>query len=99
MMTVTEHLLFCLSEECSEVAKEACKAGRFGMDDCNPLIENDPPQREHIRQELCDLLGVMEMVIDAGLIENPRYDRERINAKKDKVLKYMDYARRSSALQ
>jgi hypothetical protein len=96
--TADEHLLFVLSEECAEVSKEACKAGRFGLDDCDPTTRDPVAQRIMIRQELTDLLAVVEMLVAAGVISDPAIYRTEILAKKRKVEKYMDYARRAGAL-
>jgi NTP pyrophosphatase (non-canonical NTP hydrolase) len=99
MLNEIEHLLVCLSEECAEVAKETDKALRFGLDDRNPEIENDEPQREHIRLELCDLLAVIEMLIDKGAIADPRKDLQRIFFKKARVVRFMRYAQDAGALE
>lgn len=99
MMTETEHLLVVLAEECAEIQKETCKALRFGLDDRNPEIANSPTQREHIRQELCDLLGVVEMLVAKGAITDPRNDRQRIFFKQARVVRFMRYAVQAGALE
>ncbi len=89
-MSVTEHLLVCLIEECAEVQKAAAKALRFGLDDSAP----DTPSltnAEEIALEYTDLVAIIEMLEERGVLAN-RKTPERIQAKKDKVLKYMDYA-------
>jgi hypothetical protein len=98
MMTVAEHLLFVLAEECAEIAKEACKAGRFGLDDCDPTIRDAVAQRILIRKELTDLLAVVEMMVKDGIIGDPTQDRAAIYAKKMKVVKFMAYAQEAGAL-
>jgi len=88
----TEHLLICLVEECNEVACRATKALRFGIDEVQP--EQELTNGERIIGELNDLLGVIE------LLSLPSYgNRLTIQAKKKKVLRFMDYARSQRALE
>ncbi len=83
-MTVQEHLLSILAEECAEVAQRASKALRFG------LAESQPGQplsnAERIRLEFADLCAVYEMI---GF--NPP-TRSEIEAKKLKVRKFLEYS-------
>ena len=87
-MNKTEHLLTCLIEECAEIQKAATKALRFGLDDHAP---DGPINSESIAHELTDLLAVIEMLEDEKIIPTLRKPQE-IRAKKDKVIKYMEYA-------
>ena len=95
-MNKTEHLLTCLIEECAEIQKSAAKALRFGLDDHapdGPIITNS----DSIAAECIDLLAVIEMLEDAKIIptiKNPR----AIQAKKEKVTKYMEYAKNRGTL-
>jgi NTP pyrophosphatase (non-canonical NTP hydrolase) len=98
MSTLEDHMLFVLAEECAEVAKEGCKAGRFGLDDRNPLLAEAAPQRAMIRHELADLLAVVEMMVELRMIENPMELRAEMQEKKRKVLRYLGYARDAGAL-
>lgn len=97
-MNSREHILTCISEECSEVQKEISKALRFGIDDINP--ETNIANRVAIARELNDLIAVVEMAVeffellDADIIEN-RFAKE---TKKSKVHHYMGYARITGAL-
>jgi NTP pyrophosphatase (non-canonical NTP hydrolase) len=86
-----EHLLFTLAEECAEVAQRASKAARFGLDEVQPgqMLTN----RERIVQELNDLYAMAEM-LDLATV-----DRTAIATKKDKVMRFMDYAERCGSLQ
>ena len=88
-MNKTEHLLTCLIEECAEVQKIAAKALRFGLDDHAP--DSPTTNSEDIALECADLLAVMEMLEREGIIPTFR-DAGLIQAKKDKVEKYMKYA-------
>jgi len=91
MMTKTEHLLTCLIKECAEIQKAAAKALRFGLDDHHPNMPTTT-NADEIAQEYIDLLAIIEMLREEGII--PTLDSpEMVQAKKDKVMKYMDYAR------
>lgn len=87
------HLYHCLGEEAGEIAQVAGKCGRFGADDHHPKTDNIPCGTLLVT-EINDLLGVLEMLIEEGqpiplhLLGN----RDMIDAKKRRVLKYMDYA-------
>ncbi len=94
-MNKTEHLLTCLVEECAEIQKEAAKALRFGLDDHAPDTENTNAER--IAVEYVDLIAIMEMLEEENIIPAHRTP-ERIQAKKDKVLRYMEYARQRGTL-
>ena len=88
-MNKTEHLLTCLIEECAEVQKAAAKALRFGLDDTSP---DGVTNREGIANERIDLLAVLEMLEEEGIIP-PLEAHQSTRPKKDKVTKYMDYAK------
>ena len=96
-MTREQHLLACLAEECSEVQKEVMKIFRFGL-----IKEGDaphrsvagreiPPNHESLRREVIDLLAVIQMLSDAGLIDLVKTGSE-MNDKMTKVETYMKYA-------
>jgi hypothetical protein len=89
-MTEEEHLLACLAEECAEVAHRACKALRFGLDDVQEghVLTN----ADRIYLEFHDLLAVMEMLEEAGILSPPLNPEGRIRDKKERVLEYMVYA-------
>lgn len=96
-MTVQEHLLTCLIEECAEVSHRACKALRFGIDDSDPTIENARTERVMLKQELTDLFAVVELLFDQSILPDG-FDRDAAREKKKKVRKFMDYARERGAL-
>jgi hypothetical protein len=88
--------LYCLIEECAELAKEctevqqrASKALRFGLSESFPGYGNN---QERLVAELNDLIGVVEMLRDRGVL--PRFFNEvEVAAKKRKVNHFMIYAR------
>lgn len=86
-MTREEHLLTCAMEEAVEVAQRICKTLRFGLLEVQPGQELS--NRMRIRQELTDLLAVLEM-IDANIVQIHPDD---IDAKKVKVEHYLAYSR------
>lgn len=90
-MNAIEYLLTCLAEEAGEVVQAACKAGRFGVTDAHP-DRNLLPNNEYIVRELNDQLAVVEMLRDAGVPLPGIGDRAAINAKKQRVLEYMEYS-------
>lgn len=96
-MNVTEYLLTCLNEECVEVAKRCDKANRFGLDDTDPTILNAPTERTRIHEEMQDVIAVFEMLVSAGVLPLT-LDRSAINAKKEKIKHFMQYARDRGAL-
>lgn len=75
-----QHLLMILAEECSELAKEALKAARFGMDRIEPgqTLSN----YDRIVTELSDVLAVAEML-------NLKHRPYRIGEKQHKVREAM----------
>lgn len=97
--TVIQHLLYCLNEECLEVAKEVDKSLRFGIDDTNFLEPSGPNNRERIVDELNDLLGVIELLVLWGVIPTNWKDGHKIIAKMEKVEDCMEYARKVGTLE
>ncbi len=99
MMTGQEHLLACLIEECAEVSHRCCKALRFGIDDKDPTVTQATTERMLISSELDDLLAVVEMLYERGILKRNNSQAEAILAKKEKVLKFMTYAKAAGVLQ
>ena len=94
-MNHTEHLLSCLAEECTEVGQRVSKALRFGLSEVQP---GQPlTNAERIAGELIDLLAVVGMLEDQGVLDVPR-DPVAITRKKEKVLKFMAYAEQCGSL-
>ena len=87
-------------EECAEIQKPICKALRFGENDHypNPNFPNATSSNiQDISDELDDLLGVVELLIEEGVLKRPS-DPYKIVAKKNKVKKYMEYAKEHGTL-
>ncbi|HVK55881.1 MAG TPA: hypothetical protein VM532_12740 [Burkholderiales bacterium] len=98
-MNTIEHLLTCAAEEAVEVAQRADKAARFGLTETQPGQTLTNAAR--IMGELVELLAVIEMLEERGLIQWPKPEviREMKDQKKGRVIYYMDYARRLGTLR
>ena len=88
-MTHNENLLVCLLEECGETGQRASKALRFGI---NEIQKGQPlTNAERIVYEFNDIMAVMEIMRDAGLISKI-IDRDAIELKKKKLLEGIIYS-------
>ncbi|HWR06153.1 hypothetical protein [Sporomusa sp.] len=93
-MNNTEHLLVCLAEECAEIQQAVTKALRFGLQD--GYKETTPAQ--DIARECCDLIAVIELLEEVGIIEKTG-TIQAIEQKKARVRHYMEYAREHGTLE
>ena len=95
-MTRDEHLYTIGGEESVEIAQRFSKAVRFGGDEVQPGQALD--NRARILQEFADLVGVMEML--GFNVDIPAHSALRpwINAKKAKVLRFLEYSRQCGTL-
>lgn len=99
-MSIKELLLTSLAEEGGEVAKDCCKALRFGLDDrftsdpTGPPADNGPTNAERIVQELTDVLAVAELLAEMGWIGRDWDDPQMKQKKKEKVLAFIGYSQR-----
>lgn len=98
-MNKSEHLLTCASEECLEIAKNISKALRFGLEDRNTLNPTGPTNRERIVDELNDLMGVLRLLEYHNIVEIDWADREKQEAKMQKVIKFINYAENVGTLK
>jgi hypothetical protein len=104
-MTPINHLTVCTSEEAGEVAelafelgkvslklsKDLHKALRFGFTDVDPAT--GLTKIEMLVNELIDLKACVELLQEAGVPLFGIDNRDKIEAKKRKVLKYMEVAK------
>jgi hypothetical protein len=99
MLTKQEHLLVKLNEECVEISKEVSKGLLFGISDRFPVVTISPSVKEKLIGELNDLMGVVHMLVEEGVLPENWQDRDKQLAKRVKVLKYMKYARERGRLE
>lgn len=95
-MNHTEHLLTCLAEECAEVQQAIAKALRFGLDDGYPGA--GATNAQDIGREFIDVVAVMEMLVDTGVIKLPPNRLARTEQKKSRVNEWMAYAEQHGTL-
>ena len=84
-LTKEEYLLACLGEECAEVIQAISKASRFGINHNYP--KRGMTNKENIEYEIHDLLAVLEMLQEIGILDCIK--KEKVRNKKEKVRKYM----------
>ncbi len=96
-MNRQEHLLSIVAEECTEVGQRASKALRFGMTEVQEgqIYDNS----ERILHEVSDLAGALELLYGFKIDDVLAELRPRIDAKKEKVEKFLEYSRKVGTLQ
>jgi hypothetical protein len=95
-MNRQEHLLSIVAEECTEIGQRASKALRFGMTEIQEGQIYDNAER--ILHEVSDLLGALELAYGFRVDDMFGEMRPRINAKKEKVEKFLEYSRKIGTL-
>lgn len=61
-----------VSEECAEVIQAISKCRRFGMSGVGPgSLKNN---REHLEDELGDLLAIIEILVERGIVSQYHLD-------------------------
>jgi hypothetical protein len=87
-MNTQQYALICLGEEATEVAHAVSKVLRFTTNDS--AVIGGPSNAETLLKEYNDLLALAEVVTDLGIpvVRN----QDMINAKKRKLLDYMNYS-------
>ncbi len=96
-MNTIEHLFMCVAEEGGEITQAAGKAGRFGASSQYP--DGGRQNSEYLVREVNDLLGVLEMLQEEGVLLPGIGDRAAIDEKKLKLRKFMEYAKERSTLR
>lgn len=95
-MTVQEHLLVILMEECSELQKLAAKALRFGPHEVWPEHPELGSNAQRMQQEWNDLVAVVELLRETGI--SLSCSGKEIEAKQLKIQNYMVYSRDQGTL-
>lgn len=87
----TDYLLTCVAEECAEVSKEAAKGIRFGLHD---QWQDKPTAHDALITEYYDLVSVMEMLFEAGILRRPSNEEAEnlISRKRGRVRHFMKYS-------
>lgn len=62
----TKEVLCILQEECAEVTQAISKCFRFGFDNSKHGI--GPTNKEHLEEEMGDLLCMLQIMQDAGIV-------------------------------
>ncbi len=96
-MNTIEHLLTCLAEEGGEIVQDVTKALRFGLLD-RPGA-GAPTNTDCLVNELNDLLGVAQLLVDHGVLPCDWQSEAKIAAKMSKVERWMGYAKSVETLQ
>jgi hypothetical protein len=96
MLNRKEHLLVCLAEECDEIGQRVSKALRFGLAEVQP--GQGLTNAERIVEEIVDFFAVLEMLTDAEILTIDDRVGAAIQAKRDKVEKFMRFAEEQGAL-
>ena len=66
MKETVQEILDILQEECGEVIVEVSKCRRFGID--SQHYKTQVPHREMLEQELGDVLAMIKLLVDEGII-------------------------------
>lgn len=86
-----DYMLTCVAEECAEIGKEAAKGIRFGLHD---KWHDKPTAHDAVIAEFYDLVAVMEMMFEAGILSKPsdKEIEEMIHRKRSRVRHFMEYS-------
>jgi hypothetical protein len=94
-----EHLLVVLNEEAVEIAHITDKILRFGKHDRNVLNPEGPTNIERLTDELNDLMGTIQLLVNLGVLPENWSTEFQQEAKKEKIRKFMEYARKQGTLK
>jgi len=76
-----QEILDILQEECAEVIQSVSKIRRFGIDNSH---KSGKTQRETLVQEVGDVLCMIELLTERGVIDSPSVQAS-IRAKREKL--------------
>lgn len=82
-MKDSDEVLLIAQEECAEVTQAISKVFRFGIDG----VHNGKSNREHLEEECGDLLCMIELMIERGIVNGETVALAAI-AKKAKLAKW-----------
>lgn len=78
---IDKEILLITQEECAEVSQAISKVFRFGFEDCHPVTKIN--NREHLEEELGDLMCMIDLLIDSGVVSESAV----MTAKHEKMMK------------
>ena len=84
MNNQTQEALDILQEECAEVIVEVSKIRRFGLDSVHYKSEMQRTHRTMLEMEIGDVLALVDILMDQGLVDQTRLDQYKQN-KKEKL--------------
>ena len=84
MNNQTEEALGILQEECAEVIVEVSKIRRFGLDSVHYKSEMQHTHRTMLEMEIGDVLALVDILVDQGIVDTARLDQYKQN-KKEKL--------------
>ena len=65
-----------LQEECAEVIQAVSKISRFGLDNYKP--GKPKTNREHLEEELGDLLAMIDILVELGVISETSVQKAEV---------------------
>ena len=72
-----QQILDILQEECAEVIQNISKCRRFGLD--NEYLKGSGTQREQLAKEIGDMLAMVELLKEHGVITQAELDLAKQN--------------------
>lgn len=94
-MNYQQYLLIKLAEESSELAQIALKTAQFGLYSTCPITNETNIQR--VTAEYNDVIAITEM-INTEIYDNLERDTYLVDAKKQKVMKYLEYSKEAGCV-
>ena len=82
---IDSEILLITQEECAEVSQAISKVFRFGMEDAHPVTKIN--NREHLEEEIGDLICMIELLVENNLINQANIDSAAVN-KRTKLRKW-----------
>jgi NTP pyrophosphatase (non-canonical NTP hydrolase) len=78
-----KEILLITQEECAEVTQAISKVFRFGLNERWPE-PIDPTNKERLEEEVGDLLCMIDIMVEKGIISDEKLNKARIN-KREKL--------------
>lgn len=75
--SVEKEVMDILQEECAEVIVAISKISRFGFNGFKP--GKPKTNREHLEEELGDLLAMIDIMLDKGMVKQEHLDIAKVN--------------------